>query len=359
MIGRTQDRRRGQGAAIARSASPRSTMSVFQPQATSVVDSHARNSEGRLASGGKGRAARSRRGPCRRPLPYAMMRVTRGFAEHVSRMMRPPSARWAVTVFCAGALGCVLAAPAHAQSSAAAPGTTFRDCPACPEMVVLPKGDFMMGSTDGKYDEKPVHRVTIAKPFAVGKFEVTWDEWDACVGEAACDNGPVMEAGGDNGWGKGRRPVIEVSWSDAGRYVAWLNSKVEGEPYRVLSEAEWEYAARAGTSTQYHWGDTYEPSKANISNVMVPVGQYDPNAFGLHDMHGNVLEWVQDCYLESYEGAPADGSPIPDTADCLRVVRSGSWSYGPRVLRAADRYGLPPTDRNRILGFRVARSLGP
>jgi len=217
----------------------------------------------------------------------------------------------------------------------------------------------MMGSNDGRYDEKPVHRVTITKPFAVGKYEVTWAEWEACVAEATCDNGPVTKAGGDNGWGKGRRPAIEVSWHDARKFVDWLNSKVVGEPYHLLSEAEWEYAARAGTTTQFHWGDEFDSSKANDRNKTVPVGQYPPNGFGLHDMHGNVLEWVQDCYRESYDGAAADGSPVSEPSDCLRVLRSGAWSYGPRVLRAANRYAVPPGDRINILGFRVARTLGP
>ncbi len=237
------------------------------------------------------------------------------------------------------------------------PGSTFRDCPTCPEMVVVPEGRFMMGSTGGRFDEKPVHQVTIAKPFAIGKYEVMWDEWEACVAEATCDNGPVTKSGGDNGWGKGRRPVIEVSWHDAGKYVAWLNSKVPGMPYRLLSEAEWEYAARAGTTTQYHWGDALDLSKANNSNKMVPVGRYAPNGFGLYDMHGNVLEWVQDCYKESYDGAPTDGRPVSGKPDCLRVLRSGAWSYGSRVLRAANRYGTAPVDRMNIVGFRVAKTL--
>lgn len=237
------------------------------------------------------------------------------------------------------------------------PGATFRDCPTCPEMVVMPAGHYMMGTERGRYDEKPVHRVTFAKAFAVGKYEVTWDEWEACVAEAACDNGPVAKSGGDNGWGKGRRPVIEVSWHDAGKYVAWLNSKVPGTPYRLLSEAEWEYAARAGTTTEYHWGEELDLSKANIGNKTVPVGQYAPNGFGLHDMLGNALEWVEDCYEESYDGAPTDGRPVADPADCLRVLRGGAWTYGPRDIRSANRYGTAPVDRMNIVGMRVARSL--
>ena len=221
----------------------------------------------------------------------------------------------------------------------------------------MPEGSFVMGSNDGEFDEKPIHRVSIAKPFAVGKYEVMWDEWEACVADATCDNGPVTEAGGDNGWGKDRRPVVEVSWHDANNYVAWLNAKVPDNPYRILSEAEWEYAARAGTTTQYHWGDEFDLSQANDANKLVPVGQYAANAFGLYDMHGNALEWVQDCYVDSYDDAPADGRAVADTSGCPRVLRSGAWSYGPRVLRAADRYGTPPGDRINIVGFRVARTL--
>jgi formylglycine-generating enzyme required for sulfatase activity len=266
----------------------------------------------------------------------------------------PPRIR---AVVWAGVLGCILTATSFSASPGAEPGWTFRDCPTCPEMVVVPEGNFMMGSNEGDFDEKPVHEVTIAKPIAVGKFEVTWEEWETCVAEGTCDNGPVTESGGDNGWGKGRRPVIEVSWHDAQTFVAWLNSKVSGDPYRLLSEAEWEYAARAGTTTTYHWGTEFDASKANDGNKLVPVGQYGPNDFGLHDMHGNALEWVQDCYNDSYEGAPTDGGSVSESPDCQRVLRSGAWSYGPRVLRAADRYEIPPGDRVNILGFRVAKTL--
>ena len=264
---------------------------------------------------------------------------------------------WISTSLWAGAVCCVLAVgslTAHAETD---PGSTFRDCPACPEMVVVPEGHFMMGSDEGDFDEKPIHEVTIAKPFAVGKYEVTWEEWEACVAEGICDNGPVTEAGGDNGWGKGRRPVIEVSWHDAQTYVDWLNSKVPGGPYRLLTEAEWEYAARAGTTSPYHWGNEFDPSKANDGNKLIPVGQYDPNGFALYDMHGNALEWVQDCYMDSYNDAPTDGSAVSGPSDCSRVLRSGAWSYGPRVLRAADRYEIPAADRINILGFRVAKTL--
>jgi formylglycine-generating enzyme required for sulfatase activity len=273
--------------------------------------------------------------------------------------MKRPSSLCVSVVFWSGVLWCALAAAPHSANAEPEPGSTFRDCPTCPEMVVVPEGDFLMGSNDGKFDEKPIHRVMIPRPFAVSKYEVTWDEWEACVAEAGCDNEPVTKAGGDKGWGKGRRPVIKVSWHDAQKFVSWLNSKVAGEPYRLLTEAEWEYAARAGTTTQFHWGDTFDPSKANDRNKTVPVGQYAPNRFGLYDMHGNVLEWVEDCYKENYKGAPTDGRPIAEMPDCPRVIRSGAWSYGPRVLRAANRYGTSPGDRMSILGIRVGKIIAP
>ena len=273
--------------------------------------------------------------------------------------MKTPSSLWISALCLAAALSCAWPAPSFSEKGMPEPGAAFRDCPACPEMLVVPSGNFMMGSKDGKYDERPVHRVTIARAFAVGKYEVTWDEWDACVSDGGCDNVPVTKAGGDNGWGKGPRPVIKVSWHDAQAFAAWLNTKVPDAPYRLLSEAEWEYAARAGTATQFHWGDEFDASKANDRNKTVPVGQYAPNGFGLYDMHGNVLEWVQDCYLESYEGAPDNGRSVAETPGCPRVLRSGAWSYGPRVLRAANRYGTPPGDRINIVGIRIAKTLAP
>ncbi len=168
------------------------------------------------------------------------------------------------------------------------PGRAFRDCPDCPEMVVVPAGSFMMGSPMSEQDrisnEGPRHRVTIPEPFAVGKYEVTFSEWDACVAAGGC-NGHRPD---DAGWGRGQRPVINVNWQDAKAFVAWLSRRT-GERYRLLSEAEWEYAARAGTSTRYWWGNEVGRA-ARRKNVRktVPVGSYSPNPFGLHDVHGNV-----------------------------------------------------------------------
>jgi formylglycine-generating enzyme required for sulfatase activity len=236
------------------------------------------------------------------------------------------------------------------KEKAAKPGSDFKECATgCPALVVVRAGKFSMGSPEGdkdhSRDEGPQHEVTIAKPFAVGKTEVTFAEWDACVAAGGCQKAP------DSGWGRGDRPAINVSWDDAKQYVAWL-SRITGKEYRLLSEAEWEYAARAGTTTTYSWGDDIGKGNANCDGCgsqwdnrqTAPVGSFKPNAFGLHDMHGNVWEWVEDPWHDSYEGAPADGSPwVKDGDASRRVVRGGSWNNDPQSLRAADRGGDPPT----------------
>ena len=231
-------------------------------------------------------------------------------------------------------------------------GQSFKDCPTCPEMVVVPAGSFMMGSPESEpgrgSDEGPQRRVTIAKPFAVGKFEVTFAEWDACVKAGQC---------GDEGWGNGRRPAINMSWYDAKQYVAWL-SKTTRESYRLLSEAEWEYAARAGTTTSYSWGDDFDASLANSNKgETVAVGEYAANHFGLHDMHGNVWEWVEDCWNDDYRGATSDGTAQTSGECGRRVLRGGSWGDNPLNLRSAYRYRLASDYRFLSLGIRVGRSL--
>jgi formylglycine-generating enzyme required for sulfatase activity len=233
-------------------------------------------------------------------------------------------------------------------------GKSFKDCPTCPEMVVVPAGSFMMGSNNGDANEKPVRKVTIARPFAVGKFEITFDEWDACVSEGYCKHKPS-----DQHWGRGKRPVINVSWYDITKqYLPWLSRK-SGKNYRLLSEAEWEYVARARTTTAYHWGDKFASSKANNGSKTVPVGHYPPNAFGVYDLHGNVWEWVQDCYKDSYRGAPRNGSAVTTGKCDRRVFRGGSWGYVPRFLRSAGRVGTYHDYRDDNNGFRVERMLIP
>ena len=250
-----------------------------------------------------------------------------------------------------------------AQAASWTAGHKFRDCPECPEMVVVPAGSFEMGSSSGEEyrddNEGPVHRVTFERPFAVGVYEVTFGEWDACVSGGGC-GGYRPE---DEGWGRGNRPVVNVSWEDAQAYIEWLSRKT-GEGYRLLSESEWEYVTRAGMRTAYWWGDDIGRNRANCDSYCgdsysytAPVGSFSANAFGLYDVHGNVWEWVEDCWNESYRGAPSDGS-VWESGDCeRRVLRGGSWSYIPRDLRSADRSGLTAGFRDLNVGFRVARTL--
>ena len=254
-------------------------------------------------------------------------------------------------------------------------GERFRDCDGtwCPEMVVVPAGSFLMGSPSSEWgrddDEGPVHRVRIAKPFAVGVYEVTFAEWHACVSDGGCKG----HRPDDKGWGRGRRPVINVSWNDAQLYVSWLSRKT-GEPYRLLSESEWEYAARAGTRGPFHFGTKILVSQANYDGRYtygsgrkggyrrrtVPVGSFPSNEFGLHDVHGNVREWVEDCWHGDYQGAPADGSAWTSGGDCgRRALRGGSWISAPGFLRSAFRFRSASGIRDHLNGFRVARTLTP
>lgn len=262
-----------------------------------------------------------------------------------------------------------------ASGTAWAAATANKDCDVCPEMVVVPAGQFAMGSEDSELghnaNEAPQHKVTFARPFAIGKYEVTFAEWDACVAEKMCAAVP------DDGWGRGRRPVIHVNFEMAEGYVRWLSKKT-GKQYRLPSEAEWEYAARGGSTTPWFWSD--ESTRAcefgNVGDETLksehpdwplhsckdghaktsPVGSFKPNKFGLYDTTGNVWEWVADCYNETYQGAPADGSAWL-TGDCVRRIdRGGGWYNKPEAVRSALRYaGSDPKRQNNTLGFRVVR----
>jgi formylglycine-generating enzyme required for sulfatase activity len=228
-------------------------------------------------------------------------------------------------------------------------------------MMVIPAGSFMMGSPANvagrDATESPQRQMTLRAPLAVGKFEVTFAEWDACVAAGGCSHRPD-----DWGRGRGNRPVINVSWDDAQAYVRWLSRRT-GRTYRLLTEAEWEYAARAGTVTAYSFGATISPSQVNYldSNFRrtQPVGSYAANRFGLHDMHGNVWEWVQDCRVTPYPPGSGDASVAVTTGDCpSRVLRGGSWGGAPQVLRAAFRGGNTTGLRHVNGGFRLARTPG-
>ncbi|MBT3071474.1 SUMF1/EgtB/PvdO family nonheme iron enzyme [Rhodomicrobium sp. Az07] len=251
-------------------------------------------------------------------------------------------------------------------------GGSFRDFPNAPEMVVIPAGAFWMGSKDDEGDdsERPRHRVTIPQAFALGKYPVTFEEWDAYVADGG---GGFLGFGtrykpDDNGWGRGRRPVIDVSWDNAQAYVKWLSEKT-GKLYRLPSEAEWEYACRAGTETAWFFGssesdlDRYGWYKDNSGRKTHPVGEKLPNAFGLHDLHGNVWEWCEDCWNDSYAAKPEalkQSGGAWTAGDCfLRVLRGGSWGDGPQSLRSADRFWSSSDFRLNFVGFRAARTLNP
>ena len=238
---------------------------------------------------------------------------------------------------------------------------TIQDCPQCPQMVYIPTGSFRMGDIQGGGDsnEKPVHRVSV-KAFLMSATEVTFAQWDACAAAGGCSYKPS-----DSGWGSGSRPVINVSWEDITKqYIPWLNKKT-GEQYRLPSEAEWEYAARAGSETKYSWGNSIGNNKANCdgcgsrwdNSQTAPVGSFAANAFGLYDMHGNVWEWTQDCWNGSYKDAPSDGTAWLSGNCGRRVLRGGSWNNDPIVLRSDYRNIITAGNRNYFNGFRLARTL--
>ena len=253
----------------------------------------------------------------------------------------------------------------------------FRECDRCPEMVVISAGQFIMGAKESETgstpDERPQHTVNFTQPFGVGRFPVTLSEWDACVAARGCSYRPS-----DQSWGRGTQPAINILWDDAKEYVAWL-SRTTGRTYRLLSESEREYVARAGTGTAYWWGDTFEPAQANcaIDNRLlssastsdlqppiarertVPVQSFAPNPWGLYQVHGNVYDWVEDCWHDNYDGAPSDGSAWV-SGDCSRhVLRGGAFSRNMQTARSAARIWSGSSNRIIYMGVRVARTLGP
>jgi formylglycine-generating enzyme required for sulfatase activity len=271
-------------------------------------------------------------------------------------------------------------APGNSETRLFAPGDGkiewFRDLNVGPEMVVIPAGSFIMGSPESERrrgeNEGPQHTVTFAEPFAVSRFAVTFNEWDACATDGGCKGYKPN----DNGWGRGRRPAINVSWDDAKAYVDWLAKKTDKQ-YRLLSEAEWEYMARAGTTTAFWWGDSISPHQANYGSILADtfgflnakpstdvtpqrtlvVNSFAPNPWGLYQVHGNVWEWTEDCYDDSYNGAPTDGSAWISGKYATRVARGGSWVDVPDLLRSASRTAGTSDTRGRGIGFRVARTL--
>ena len=237
------------------------------------------------------------------------------------------------------------------------PGDTFRDCPDCPEMVVVPAGAFLMGSPDkekGRFpDEGPQREVTL-KMFAVSKTEITFAEWDACANGGGCAGFYPP----DRGFGRGGKPALGVSWNDAQAYLRWLNGQHQGRAYRLLSEAEWEYVARAGSTTPYAGGKAPKAADAVFATTATKdAGALPANPFGLHELSGNAAEWVADCYVASYAGAPSDGMAV-DRAPCAqRVYRGGSYKTPLANLRSANRRRADPDQRTADLGFRIARPI--
>jgi formylglycine-generating enzyme required for sulfatase activity len=252
-----------------------------------------------------------------------------------------------------------------AQNRLAAQAASSSTCPFCPEMVRIPQGEFAMGSPPRDFDasqyERPVHRVHV-NAFEIGKYAVTFEQWDACIQDGGCTHRPL-----DHGWGRERRPVVDVSWEDAQQYVRWLNTTTPGG-FRLPTEAEWEYAARAGTVTVRYWGDGIDSDRANCDGCgsiwdnlqTAPRGSFAANAFGLYDMLGNVWQWVEDCWHDSYAHAPRDGRSWTGNGNCkARVARGGSWNYTRRFIRSAGRDRFDPALRFYDLGFRVARDAPP
>lgn len=248
----------------------------------------------------------------------------------------------------------------------------FRDCQDCPEMVAIPAGSFIMGSPDAeperKSNEGPQWRAEV-DTFAASATEITWGEINACIAGGGCAGNAAAAETRSEQWQLPALPVINITWKEAAVYVDWLNTKVDGEPYRLLSEAEWEYAARAGTTTPFHTGETLTDAQANFNagrryndsepgnwpRRPMPAGYYPANAFGLHEMHGNVAEWTADCSVRSYLGRFGKASVYDEKGCRSRAIRGGNWEKIPSYVRSAFRDAYPDTGRDDAIGFRVAR----
>jgi formylglycine-generating enzyme required for sulfatase activity len=237
------------------------------------------------------------------------------------------------------------------------PGAEIRDCAACPTLVSLPAGSFMMGGNGGDPSEKPAHRVNISHPFAIGKTEVTVEQWNACVGDNAC---PKLS----NASAAPNMPARDLSWDDTQAYVKWISART-GKKYRLPTEAEWEYAARGGSTSRYSWGEQMRPGMANCKDCGDPwqqdapaaVASFAANAYGLHDMNGSVWEWVSDCWHNNFKGAPADGSSWEESFCNAHVIRGGSWREGASYMPVTTRFHYDTSVRHSQNGFRVARDV--
>lgn len=240
------------------------------------------------------------------------------------------------------------------------PGKTFRDCDSCPKLVVIPTGSYDMGDLigGGLEREKPVHRVTIERSFAIGQFEVTFEQWDACLEAGGCTFRP-----NDLNWGRGNRALGDVTWNDANDYANWL-SCITGARYRLPSEAEWEYMARAGSDSKFPWGNEIGQARARCLSCggglpqVLEVGYFKPNDFGIYDTVGSVGEWVEDCLNNDYSGAPTDGSAWVEGQCNYRIVRGGGWYGDAKFLTSSYRNYKNIDARDDTFGIRVARDIG-
>jgi formylglycine-generating enzyme required for sulfatase activity len=246
--------------------------------------------------------------------------------------------------------------PEKSSGASTASGNEVKDCPTCPVLIPLQPGTFTMGSNADDPSEKPAHRVTIAEPFAIGKYEITVEQWDACVEANVCQRVTTETRGKTT-------PVRDVSWDDALHYVKWL-SQTTGKSYRLPIEVEWEYAARGGTSTRYWWGEQMRPGKADCKDCgppwnaegPAPVGSFAANPFGIYDVNGSVWEWVSDCWHNNYKNAPTN-SRTWDEPNCrVRVIRGGSWREGGSYMLSSTRFKYDASVRHSQNGFRVVRS---
>ncbi len=238
------------------------------------------------------------------------------------------------------------------------PATEVTDCKTCPTLVILPSGVFTMGSNSDDPTERPAFRVAIDHGFAIGKYEVTVGQWNACVDAGGCQQVPSDKSRAAN------TPARDVSWDDAQTYVQWL-ARLTGKPYRLPTEAEWEYAARGGTRTRFWWGERMTPGMANCkecgepwkADSPAPVGSFAPNPFGLFDMNGSVWEWVSDCWHNSYQRAPSDGRSWEEPDCRVRVLRGGSWREGGAYMPSSTRFKYDANVRQSQNGFRVVRNV--
>ncbi|RKP53491.1 formylglycine-generating enzyme family protein [Pararobbsia silviterrae] len=297
------------------------------------------------------------------PAPAAASIPSTTSTTHAAASTPPPATPVQASVAHASVGAAAVASPSPSANTPApvaehAGANEVRDCKDCPIVVTLQPGAFTMGSNTGDPSERPPHRVTIGQAFAIGKYPVTVEQWNACVDAGAC-----AKLSAETNTVK-TQPARDLSWDDAQQYLKWL-SKISGKPYRLPSEAEWEYADRAGTETHYWWGDQMKKGMSNCKDCGDPwradgpsdVSAFPPNPFGLYDMNGGVWEWVADCWQNTFKGAPADGHVWDDPACNTRVIRGGSWREGGDYMTASTRFKYSASVRQSQNGFRVARDV--